>query len=74
MDEGAAEHCYHDDPERFRICLTFTEAHTGFSARLIEKDYYCTLVLRELPRRFVRARFQRGHVLEQGPRRILSTQ
>jgi len=36
----------HDaDPEIFREALTYSEATTGFTATLIEKDYYCSLVL-----------------------------
>jgi len=36
---------YHEKAESFREAITFTESHTGFSARLIEKDYYGSLVL-----------------------------
>jgi predicted nucleotidyltransferase component of viral defense system len=35
----------HGDPTLFREAVTFTAAETGFSPRLIEKDYFCTLVL-----------------------------
>jgi len=36
----------HDaDPEVFRESLAYSEATTGFTATLIEKDYYCSLVL-----------------------------
>lgn len=38
----------HNDPVLFRELLTFTATETGFSARLIEKDYYCSLVLHDL--------------------------
>jgi len=64
---------YHDDLQRFRDSLRFTEAESGFSARLIEKDYFCTLILRD-PIGAIReiARFQRGHLPEQSPRTILS--
>jgi predicted nucleotidyltransferase component of viral defense system len=51
---------YHDDIQRFRESLTFTEARSGFSARLIEKDYYCTLVLSDLSGRFERALVFKG--------------
>jgi len=44
---------YHDDRQRFRDALSFTEAESGFSARLIEKDYVCTLVLGDLSARFL---------------------
>jgi len=39
---------WHEEGERFREALGFTAAQTGFSARLIEKDYYCSISLREL--------------------------
>ena len=39
---------YHEDLSRFRDALTFTEAESGFSSRLIEKDYYCSLLLDDL--------------------------
>jgi predicted nucleotidyltransferase component of viral defense system len=51
---------YHDDVQRFRESLTFTEASSGFSARLIEKDYYCTLVLADLSDRFESALVFKG--------------
>ncbi len=51
---------FHDDVQRFRESLTFTEARSGFSARLIEKDYYCTLVLEDLSGRFERALVFKG--------------
>jgi len=36
----------HDtDQDIFREALTYSEAATGFTATLIEKDYYCSLVL-----------------------------
>ncbi|MBX3435768.1 MAG: nucleotidyl transferase AbiEii/AbiGii toxin family protein [Pirellulales bacterium] len=39
---------YHEDAELFRAALDYTAAETGFSARLIEKDYYCTVALVDL--------------------------
>ncbi len=41
---------YHhfEDPDIFREALSHTEAATGFTANLIEKDYYCSLILRYL--------------------------
>jgi predicted nucleotidyltransferase component of viral defense system len=39
---------YHDDTELFRAALMFTQAETGFNSRLIEKDYYCSLLLHDL--------------------------
>ena len=38
----------HHRPQEFRAALEFTAAETGFSSRLIEKDYWCSLILREL--------------------------
>jgi len=38
---------YHEDVDLFRDALAFTQSETGFSARLIEKDYYCSLLLRD---------------------------
>ena len=38
----------HEDPEFFRSALTFTAATTGFQPRLIEKDYYCSVLLQYL--------------------------
>jgi predicted nucleotidyltransferase component of viral defense system len=39
---------YHDDVDLFRDALFFTESETGLSARLIEKDYYCSVLLQDL--------------------------
>jgi predicted nucleotidyltransferase component of viral defense system len=41
-------HTYHEDVDLFREALSFTQSETGFSARLIEKDYYCSLLLQDL--------------------------
>ena len=35
----------HETPAVFREALSFTEAGSGFTQRLIEKDYYCSLIL-----------------------------
>jgi predicted nucleotidyltransferase component of viral defense system len=35
----------HETPDDFRRALSFTEAESGFAQRLIEKDYYCSLIL-----------------------------
>src|SRR6516164_8472366 len=43
---------YHEDRRLFREALLFTESSTGFSARLIEKNYYCSLVLQDLAELF----------------------
>jgi len=39
---------FHQDAELFRSAIQFTSAETRFSARLIEKDYYCSLMLVDL--------------------------
>jgi len=39
---------YHEDTDLFRQALSFTESETGFSARLVEKDYYCSILLCDL--------------------------
>ncbi len=39
---------YHHDAVLFRDALRFTAAATGFSQRLVEKDYYCSLILADL--------------------------
>ena len=39
---------FHDDEDLFREALEFSAAKTGFPARLVEKDYYCTLLLQYL--------------------------
>jgi predicted nucleotidyltransferase component of viral defense system len=39
---------YHRDADLFRAALGFTAAQTGFSERLIEKDYYCSVALADL--------------------------
>lgn len=41
---------YHEEAELFEAALRFTESQTGFSRRLVEKDYHCTLVLQYLAR------------------------
>lgn len=35
---------WHQDPEAFRDLLTLTAARTGFLVRLVEKDYFCTVL------------------------------
>lgn len=39
---------YHRDAALFRDALGFTAAQTGFSERLIEKDYFCSVSLADL--------------------------
>lgn len=37
-----------ENPELFREAIRFTAAETGFASRLIEKDYFCSVVLQYL--------------------------
>jgi hypothetical protein len=39
---------HHEDPPLFARALRFTATETGFPARLVEKDYFCSLVLEYL--------------------------
>ena len=39
---------FHEQAEMFRDALALTRQRTGFVARLIEKDYFCTLLLEYL--------------------------
>ncbi len=41
-------HNYHEDTDLFREALSYTRSETGFSTRLVEKDYYCSLLLEDL--------------------------
>jgi len=38
----------HEDPEFFLEALNFTAATTAFAARLIEKDYFCSVLLNHI--------------------------
>ena len=48
MSEVATSKAYHQDARRFHDALTHTASETGFSARLIEKDYFCSILLEDL--------------------------
>lgn len=39
---------WHEDPAFFREAVNFTAAQTGFPSRLIEKDYFCSVILQRL--------------------------
>ena len=39
---------HHQDTEEFQAALTYTGTQTGFTPELIEKDYFCSLVLQYL--------------------------
>jgi len=45
MGEMNFPYPHNTDPDIFREALSYSEAVTGFTARLIEKDYYCSLIL-----------------------------
>jgi predicted nucleotidyltransferase component of viral defense system len=45
MDEVRFPYPHDADPDIFREALAHSEAAMGFTATLIEKDYYCSLVL-----------------------------
>lgn len=53
----------HEDRDRFGEALSFTEAETTFPARLVEKDYYCTLMLEYLSGKVPRLVFKGGTCL-----------
>ena len=38
----------HEDAGLFREAVNFTAAETGFAAQLVEKDYFCSVLLRQL--------------------------
>jgi predicted nucleotidyltransferase component of viral defense system len=46
MDEVNFPYPHDTDPDIFREALSYSEAMTGFTANLIEKDYYCSLILK----------------------------
>jgi predicted nucleotidyltransferase component of viral defense system len=52
MSDASETSPYHDDLNRLLAGLRLAESVTGFSARLIEKDYYCSVVLRDLAELF----------------------
>jgi predicted nucleotidyltransferase component of viral defense system len=45
MTEEHFAYPHNTDPDIFREALAYSEADKGFAATLIEKDYYCSLVL-----------------------------
>jgi predicted nucleotidyltransferase component of viral defense system len=48
MSDATGTPAYHVNPDRLLAALRLAESVTGFSARLIEKDYYCSVVLGDL--------------------------
>ncbi|MFZ9596523.1 MAG: nucleotidyl transferase AbiEii/AbiGii toxin family protein [Bdellovibrionia bacterium] len=53
----------HLDRDSFKEALRFAEGKTGFSSRLIEKDYFCSVVLRELSEKEKHLIFKGGTLL-----------
>jgi predicted nucleotidyltransferase component of viral defense system len=53
----------HDDADLFREAVGYTAARTGFLPRLIEKDYFCTLLLAHLATADPRLVFKGGTCL-----------
>lgn len=47
-DRDAARIRLHDDTPLFREAIAFTAAKTGFNGQVIEKDYFCTVLLEDL--------------------------
>jgi len=52
-----------DDPDLLRQALEYTARQTGFSLRLIEKDYFCSVVLEYLAARDAELTFKGGTCL-----------
>jgi len=46
MAEAHFSYPHDADPDIFRDALAHSEADKGFTSTLIERDYYCSLVLR----------------------------
>ena len=53
-------HRIHESSSSFRQALNHTEAETGFAQRLIEKDYYCSLILADFEPLFDRGLVFKG--------------
>lgn len=53
----------HQDPALFREAVSFTASETGFIPRLIEKDYFCTVLLEYLTTAGVELIFKGGTCL-----------
>lgn len=45
MDENNFPYPHIANPDIFREALSYSESVTGFTSNLIEKDYYCSLIL-----------------------------
>ena len=47
-DRDDARITLHEDVPLFREAIAFTAAKTGFNQQVIEKDYFCTVLLEDL--------------------------
>ncbi len=63
MAEVSFPYPHDKDPDIFLEALSYSERVTGFTARLIEKDYYCSLILRHLFSRETQLVFKGGTCL-----------
>jgi len=54
---------FHEDRDLFREALEFSAAETRFPSRLVEKDYYCTLLLQYLAKSDAELTFKGGTCL-----------
>jgi predicted nucleotidyltransferase component of viral defense system len=54
---------HEEDPILFRESIDFTAAETGFVARLIEKDYFCSVLLEHLSTPQLALTFKGGTLL-----------
>ena len=48
MDDASFPYPHDTDVDIFRESLSYSEGVTGFTANLIEKDYYCSLILHHI--------------------------
>jgi predicted nucleotidyltransferase component of viral defense system len=56
-------HRLHEEAARFRVAVMYTAARLGFVPRLVEKDYYCTVLLEYLASRSAGLVFKGGTCL-----------
>lgn len=61
MNKDESGKAYHEEARKFPDALRHTALATGFSERLLEKDYYCSLVLKDLE-----VLFKQGFVFKGG--------
>jgi predicted nucleotidyltransferase component of viral defense system len=63
MDEVSFPFPHDTDVDIFRESLSYSEGVTGFTASLIEKDYYCSLILHHIFERMTPLVFKGGTCL-----------